>query len=392
MYSSNTIMKAKDQFTSILLPCLNESSSIIRCVTSIIETVRESNYPFELIIIDNSSTDDTLEKAAFLKEKYNEVEITHEARRGYGSAYMQGFEQAKGTNVIMLDCDNTYDVSKIPLFISALQSGTDFVIGDRFSGGIEKGAMPFLHQYVGNPFLSSLVRIFFGTRVRDVHCGLRGISMDAYKIMNLQTIGMEFASEMIIKAVKRDLTIEEIPVPYAKRTGESKLRSFADGWRHLRFILLYSPMIIFLVPGAILLVTGIIAMGLLYFDSFIVLGRQFMIHPSFIFSLAIISGFQLISFAGFAKAYAVTHLNEESHILESIMNRITIEKALIFGSFVVLTGIILFIVVLKSWIDADFKGITDQIKTSIVALTAIVLGIQIISNAFMTSILGIQEK
>lgn len=385
-------MERKPVEISILLPCLNESESIIQCVTSIITIARETTTPFELLIINNNSSDDTAEKAQTLQREYSEIIIVNEHRQGYGSAYLAGFSAAKGKYAVMLDCDNTYDVNAIPDFILKLLSGADFVIGNRFSGGIEKGAMPFLHQYVGNPILSSMVRLFFGTKVRDVHCGMRGISMKAFAAMNLQTAGMEFASEMVIKAAKQKLSIEEIPVPYAKRTGSSKLRSFTDGWRHLRFILLYSPMIIFLLPGALLFVAGTITMGLLYFDSLVFLGKQFVIHPAFISSLAIISGFQLISFAGFAKAYAVTHLHEENHLLETIMNRITIGKALIAGSLIILTGIILFIFILKVWIDADFKGLNDYIKTSIVALTAIVLGIQIISNAFMTSILGIQEK
>jgi glycosyltransferase involved in cell wall biosynthesis len=378
--------------TSILLPCLNEEESIESCVQNILDTLRSTEESFELVIVNNDSTDNTPAIAKALSDKNSEIVVVHELRRGYGSAYLCGFEHARGDFMVMLDCDNTYDVSTIPQFIKALEAGNDFVIGDRFKGGIEKDAMPALHRYIGNPVLSNMVRLFFGTTVRDVHCGLRAISKEAFQKMNVQTSGMEFASEMVVKAVKRKLRVAEIPVPYSKRTGESKLRSFADGWRHLRYILLYSPMIVFLLPGITLLVLGGISMILIYFDLLVVFGKQFVIHPAFISSLAIICGFQLISFAGFAKAYAVTHLKEENHFLQEFMEKVTIEKALIAGSLIILIGIMLFIYVLKVWIDADFGGLDNQIKTSVVALTALVLGIQIISSAFMTSILGIQEK
>jgi glycosyltransferase involved in cell wall biosynthesis len=378
------------QNVSIILPCLNEKDSIVESVMKIAHALTAFKISGEIIIVDNDSYDGSTEIIKKLADEHENIHYVFEATRGYGSAYKAGFSHAQYDALVMLDCDLTYDFSALPQFVSHLHTDSEFVIGDRFSGKMDRRAMPFLHRYVGNPVLSGLVRAFFGTSVRDVHCGIRGVTRSALEKMNLRTTGMEFASEMVIKAVKQQLAITEIPIDYNKRRGDSKLRSFADGWRHLRFILLYSPLVVFLIPGSTLFVLGIVSMVLIYFDVFIIFGRQFVVHPIFIASLAIITGFQLMSFAGFAKAYAVTHLDEESHILEKIMRYFTIEKAALIGIAIVLFGITLFLYILVTWVARDFGGI-NQIKNGVIALTAMILGIQIISNAFMTSILGIEE-
>ena len=290
----------------------------------------------------------------------------------------------------MADSDGSYDFTEIPNFIKELNAGYELVIGNRFKGKIEKGAMPFSHQHIGNPILSAVLRLFFKTKVHDSHCGMRAITKSTLEKLNLRTTGMEFASEMIIKAAKSRLKIKELPINYYKRKGFSKLKSFSDGWRHLRFMLLYSPLFLFFIPGIILFLLGLISMFLLYFDSLIIFGIQFQYHPMFLSSLLVIIGYQLIIFALFAKTYAITHLDNKP-IFNKIYKYITIEKASIFGLLLSLFGLVIYLTIFIKWLSTGF-GALQEAKNSIVALTLIILGIQTIFSSFMLSILGIKEK
>jgi len=384
-------MRSTNQQTiSIILPCLNEAAAIPTCLPQLQDILRKYHYHAEVIVVDNGSTDESASLLAEARGTFPELQIIHEHRRGYGSAYNAGLAQATGTYIVMVDMDNTYDFSEIPKFVDALSSGATFVIGNRFQGDMERDSMPWHHRWIGNPILSLLVRILFGTRVRDVHCGMRALHKDILPTLNLQTPGMEFASEMVVKAVREKCIIAQIPITYSVRIGTSKLRSFADGWRHLRFILLYSPLFIFLLPGSILFLIGLISMIILYFNQAHIFGIQFVVHPIFISSLCMIVGFQLMTFAGFAKAYAVTHLREDRHIVEKAMKYLSIEKASILGLLGVSLGLVIFGYILAEWIQNGF-GSLNEIKNAVVGLTIIVLSIQMISAAFMTSILGIKE-
>jgi len=374
----------KEPKISIILPCLNEEKAIGACLDNIEDIVRKNKLNAEVIVVDNGSTDDSVSIA-----KGKKVKLIKETERGYGAAYLKGFSAAKGEYIFMADSDGSYDFSEIPEFIKELEKGYEFVIGDRFKGKIEKGAISFSHKY-GNFILSGILRLFFKTKVYDVHCGMRAIKKDAFKKLNLKTTGMEFASEMVIKAAKSKLKIKEIPINYYKRKGSSKLKSFSDGWRHLRFMLLYSPLFLFFIPGLILFLLGLISMFLLYFDSLILFGIQFQYHPMFLSSLLIIVGYQLIIFALFAKTYAVTHLNDKP-AFNNLYRHITIEKASIIGILVTLIGIIIYLRIFAKWLNTGF-GALQEIKNSIVALTLIIIGIQTIFSSFMLSILGIKEK
>ena len=370
---------------SIILPCRNEEVALLSCLKQIKEVIRKNKIDAEIIVSDSSS-DKSPEIAR--KEK---VKLFKHDKEGYGNAYLEAFRYAKGKYIFMADCDGTYDFSEIPNFLSYLKKGYDFVIGDRFSGKIEKGAMPFSHRYIGNPILSGILRLFFSARVRDVHCGMRAISRKALDKLNLRTAGMEFASEMIMKAVKNKLRIKELGINYYRRKGKSKLNSFADGWRHLRFMLLYSPLFLFFIPGLVLFLIGFLSLLWFYFGNPQVLGITLYYHPMFISSLLALTGYQLIIFAFFAKTYATIHLGEESGLIVWLNRKITIEKASILGILVILLGLAIYIFILIRWINSGF-GSLNEIKNSIIALTLLVLGIQTIFSSFMLSILGIKGK
>lgn len=380
----------KETEISIVLPCLNEEKAIGMCLDSINKVVIENKMDAEIIVVDNGSTDRSREIVREKQAKSKAIRLIEEKQRGYGSAYLRGFKEAKGKYLFMADSDGSYDFSEIPNFIKELRNGYEFVIGNRFKGEIEKGAMPWSHRYIGNPILSGILRLFFKTNVRDAHCGMRAITKSALEKLNLRTIGMEFASEMVIKAGKKGLKTKEIPINYKKRTGNSKLNSFPDGWRHLRFMLLYSPLFLFFIPGLILFLLGLISGLLLYFGRLEFLGTPLYYHPMFLSAALVIVGYQLIIFALFAKTYAATHLGEKNN-LQKLYKHITIEKAGIIGILLALIGAIIYIYIFVGWVKSGFSGL-EQVKNSVAALTLIVVGIQTIFSSFMLSILCIKEQ
>ena len=373
---------------SIILPCLNEQESIGDCLIKIKEIIKTNNLNAEVIIINNGSTDNSCniikQNAKGIKGK-----LIHHSKRGYGSAYLRGFEEARGKYLFMADSDGSYDFTEIPKFIEKLEQGYDLVMGNRFNGKMETDAMPFLHKHLGNPILSGILRLFFNTNIKDAHCGMRAITKEAYDKLNLQTTGMEFASEMIIKAGKKNLKIQEFPINYKKRKGDSKLNTFRDGWRHLRFMLLYSPLYLFLIPGILLFLIGLISLIWMYSGESLA-GNIFEYHPMFISSLLMISGYQLSIFSVFAKTYSIIHLNEKP-ILNKLYRYITIERASILGTLMILTGMIMYLTIFLNWINNTFNPLIET-KKSIVALTLISIGFQSIFSSFMLSILSIKEK
>lgn len=370
---------------SIILPCRNEEKAIALCIKQIKEIIKKERINAEIIVSDSSS-DSSPEIAQSLG-----VKVVKHNKEGYGNAYLEGIKQAKGKYLFMADADGTYEFKEIPRFLNELKKGANIVIGNRFQGEIEKNAMPWHHRYIGNPFLSALLRFLFNSKVQDVHSGMRAISKQTFNSLNLKTTGMEFASEMIIQSSKRKLKIKQLPINYKKRIGDSKLKSFSDGWRHLRFMLLYSPIFLFLVPGIILFIAGIITMFLLYTGNFSFLNIKFQYHPMFLSSLLIIIGYQIIIFAFFAKAFAITHLNERDRLVSKLMKYITIEKAGITGIILSLIGIIIYLLIFIRWIKTGF-GALAEVKNSLLALTLAILGVQTFFSAFMLSMLGIKEK
>jgi len=371
---------------SIILPCRNEQKAIAFCIRRIKEVLLAGRINAEIIISDSSSD----LSRAIIRKNGGVVLVEHD-KEGYGNAYLEGFKHARGKYIFMADADGTYDFQEIPRFLFYLKEGFDFVIGNRFSKKIDKKAMNFTHRHIGNPLLSSTLRLFFNADIRDSHCGMRAISRGALDKLNLHTAGMEFASEMVVKALKNKLKIKQLDINYYPRIGESKLHSFSDGWRHLRFLLIYSPKFLFLIPGLVLFLLGIASLFWFFFTNPQILGRQYFVHPMFLSSLFSIIGYQLILFAVFAKSYAINHLGDNSRVMQRLYRIFTIEKASIFGILLILLGGLVFMLVLMRWF-ASGLGELNEIKSSITALTLITLGVQTIFSSFMLSILGIREK
>lgn len=370
---------------SIILPCLNEEKALGSCIDKIREVIHKNKLDAEIIVSDNGSTDRSCEIAS---EK--RITLVHERERGYGAAYLRGFDTARGQYIFMADADGTYDFEEIPKFINELKAGYEFVIGNRFQGKMEKGAMPWAHKYIGNPVLAAILRIFFRTRIHDTHCGMRALTKEAVTRLKLKTTGMEFASEMIVEALKKGLKIRELPINYHARRGDSKLQPAADGWRHLRFMLLYSPRFLFLYPGITLFTLGLVALLLLYFDLLTILGVQLYYHPMFPAALLTITGYQLIIFGLFARTYAITHLEEKAGF-GKLYKYITIEKAGIAGIVMGIIGVVIYVLILFKWLKTGF-GPLNEVKNSILALTLVTIGIQTVFSGFMLSILGIRER
>lgn len=369
---------------SIILPCRNEEKSLSLCLSTINQVLDEYNVNGEIIVSDSS-----VDNSPNIAKKFNAVLIKHD-KEGYGTACMEGFKIAKGKLLFLADPDSTYDFKEIPRFLNYLRQDYEFVIGNRFKGKIEKGAMPWLHKYIGNPMFSFILRVFFKTGLRDAHCGMKAITRQALDKLNLKTTGMEFASEMAVKAIKRKLRTKELPINYYKRQGKSKLKSFADGWRHLRFTLLYSPLLLFFIPGLLLFLLGLISMLWFYFGTFAILGIKLAYHPMFFSSVLTIVGYGTMIFALFAKTYAITHLGEESPKIQSLYRYVTIEKAGLIGLLVILLGLSIYGLIFFKWVKSGF-GALQEVKNSIAALTLIALGAQTVFSSFMLSILGIKE-
>lgn len=376
---------------SIILPCLNEERSIGLCLKEIFETIEKNSLKAEVIVVDNNSTDQTVKEAKKYENKIKNLRIIEEKNQGYGSSCLSGLNNATGKIFFIADADCTYNFSEITNFIKEMRKGAELVVGNRFSNGIKKESMNWHHRYIGNPFLSFLVKLFFKVKINDIHCGARAIRKESFKRLTLYTSGMEFASEMIIKAAKQNLKIREVPIEYRQRIGESKLSSLSDGWRHLRFILLYSPLFLFLLPGIVLFSSGVLLLGLFFFTEPKILGVQFYIHPMFLFAIMTIIGYQLIMFSGFAKIYAITHLGDNDKIIEKMFKKITLENTSIIGIFLTILGLIIYISIFIKWISSDLSSLNET-KNMIVALVLTVIGIQTFFSAFMFSILGIKEK
>jgi glycosyltransferase involved in cell wall biosynthesis len=370
---------------------LNEELALPHCIDEIEYIIKRYHLEAEVIIIDNGSTDRSKEIVIERAAKNPSIRLISETSTGYGSAYLTGFANSSGYYIFMADSDGTYDFKDIPLFIRKLKEGADLVVGNRFTNKMEKGVMPWHHKYIGNPFLSFLVKKLFSVKLNDIHCGVRAIKRDKFNEIKLYTRGMEFASEMIIQASRKNLKMVEVPVRYRARIGLSKLRSFIDGWRNLRFILLYSPLFLFMLPGIILFSIGIISMICLYFFHIELFSIRLYVHPLFYSSLAMILGYQLIVFAGFSKIYAVTHLGDNNSTIIKSFKYLNIEKGLIAGLALLALGGFMYLYVFIEWINFR-DGQFDQIKNSIVALTLLILGIQTFFSSFMFSIIGIKER
>lgn len=372
---------------SVVMPCLNEEETIGACVEKALEGIRRTGLPGEVIVSDNGSTDRSVQIATELGAR-----VVHQPAKGYGNAYRMGFDSARGKYIIMGDSDNTYDFREIKGFIDKLREGNEYVLGSRFKGNILPGAMPWLHQYIGNPVLTGILNFMFGLKSSDAHSGMRAFTKDAYKRMRLQTTGMEFASELVINAARAKLKVAEVPIIYYPRGGESKLRSFRDGWRHLRFMLLYSPDHLFLIPGAFLFVVGLLAMLWLLGGPQVVNGHLVDYHFMFVASLLTIVGFQVLATGFFAKAYAFTHrFAPDDVMIQRFYKYFSLEEWLIAGTVIFLIGLGIDVAILRTWIENGYKHLF-AVREALLSLTLMVIGLQLIFSSFLLSILNINSK
>lgn len=369
---------------SVVLPCRNEEDSIAACITDIQKVFKDANINGEIIVSDSSS-----DASPDISRKLGAQVVKHD-KVGYGRAYLEGFAAARGTYLFCADADGTYEFSEIPRFLNLLKQGNDFVIGNRFTGTMAPDAMPWHHRYIGNPILSFVTRRLFNTPVSDVHCGMRALKRACLPQLDLHTTGMEFASEMVVKAAQQNLKTVEVPINYQPRIGVSKLRSFRDGWRHLRLLLLYSPFVLFFWPGIFLCALGIATTTWLLTPHPTIFGIELFFHPLFASTLLIIIGYQLIIFAFFAKVYAMLHLGAVDTRIEALFQYITLERASLFGLAMLLLGIGIYAFIGWTWFQSGF-GALDHIQLSIIGLTATALGVQTISSGFMLSTISIRS-
>lgn len=378
---------------SIVMPCLNEAETLAICITKAQLFLNSNGINGEIIIADNGSTDGSIDIA-----KSHNAKIIHVKLKGYGSALRSGIDASKGTYIIMADADDSYDFSNLMPFLSELRNGYDLVMGNRFKGGIEKNAMPFLHKYLGNPVLSFIGRLFFKIKIRDFHCGLRGFSRKAYSKLDLRTTGMEFASEMIVKAKLNNLSITEVPTKLSKdgRSRAPHLNTWRDGWRHLRFLLLYSPKWLFLYPSLIMLVVGITTSLFLIGKPIIIEDVTFDIHTLLYTSSLALIGFQFLVFYALTKIYAVENgLLPKSSRYNNLFKYLNLEKGLITGSLLLLIGVILSIKGLFFWESVGFGSLSNPSNTLRIVIPAvftILLGIQIILFSLFFSILSLKSQ
>lgn len=368
---------------SVVIPCLNEAETIAECVRGVREVLDESQLDGEIVVVDNGSDDGSGELAAQAG-----ATVVREPRRGYGSAYLAGLRAATGDYIVMLDADLTYDFREIPAFVRELDAGAQLVMGNRM-GGIRPGAMSPLSR-IGNPLLSGFLNLLYRTPARDVHCGMRALRRDALPALDLRTTGMEFASEMVIRAAREHLDVREIPIELHPRVGESKLSPFRDGWRHLRIILVYHPNFLFVWPGIVLFVLGAIVSVLVLADA-PVLGRNLETHSLILGCLLAILGSQAIGFGICARAYNAYYVGGSDTLFERARAGLRLEHGLVLAAVLVLTGLGLIGAVFGTWASGGF-GELGQEQVAIVAATVTTIGAQVFFTSFLLSILGLRWR
>jgi len=377
---------------SIVMPCLNEAETLAVCIRKASAAITASGVSGEVIIADNGSTDGSLQIAATEGARIVNVPI-----RGYGAALFAGFEAAHGKYILMADADDSYDFSHLPRFLAALDAGADLVVGNRFQGGIKPGAMPFLHRYLGNPVLSYLGRLLFRIPVGDFHCGIRAFRKDAFLRMNLRTTGMEFASEMIVKSSLLGLKITEVPTTLSPdgRSRAPHLRTWRDGWRHLRFLLLYSPRWLFLYPGLAATLIGFLvtiwllpaerAIGSVHFD---------------VDTLTCAIGLMLIGvhisvFAVSAKVFGMREgFLPDDPKFQRLFLYFQLESGLLLGIFFLLAGFIAMAYAVVVWRQASFGNLspTHMLRLVLPAAASLMLGVEIVFSSFFLSLLGMRNR
>jgi glycosyltransferase involved in cell wall biosynthesis len=376
---------------SVVMPCLNEAETLEICIRKAQRAMREENIAGEVVVADNGSTDGSIEIAEQLGAR-----VAHVKARGYGNALMGGIEAARGKFIVMGDADDSYDFGHIPRFLEQLREGADLVMGNRFRGGIQKSAMPPLHRYFGNPALTRLGRLFFRSPVGDFYCGLRGFRKDAYERMGLRTTGMEFATEMIVKATLLRLQIAEVPTTLSPdgRSRPPHLRTWRDGWRTLRFFLLYSPRWLFLYPGLALMLVGTL-LGLWLLPAPRTLGNvTFDVHTMVYAAAFVLLGFQAVAFAVFTKIFAISEgLLPPDPTLDKLFRYINLEVGLVLGALLVAGGLGTSLYSVGDWGARHFGPLnySHTMRLVIPAALLLILGAQTVFASFFVSVLGLRR-
>src|SRR5947209_4900753 len=376
---------------SIVMPCLDEVETLATCIARAREAIEKGGYAAEIIVADNGSSDGSQLIARELGARVVEVQ-----RKGYGSALIGGIDAAQGRYVVMGDADASYDFAAIGPLIAKLREGYDLVVGNRFLGGIEAGAMPWSHRWFGNPVLTRISRIFFHAPVGDTHCGLRAFTKDAYARMRLRATGMEFASEMVIKASLKGMRIIEVPVVLHPdgRSRPPHLRTWRDGWRHLRFMLLFSPRWLFLYPGLALLAGGLILSALLVAGPLRIGGVRLDIHTLLVAGFLALLGYQLILFAVFTKMFAIREGFHPPHpALQTLLRYVTLEVGLLAGALMALGGLVALVLSVTSWQSVGFGNLNPAttMRDTISAVFLISLATLTLFASFFISILAIER-
>jgi glycosyltransferase involved in cell wall biosynthesis len=381
-----------DTELSVVMPCLNESATVGGCVQKALGAMKQLGIRGEVIVADNGSTDGSQRIAVEHGAKVVPIKL-----RGYGSALHGGIAAARGRFILMGDADDSYDFTQLEGFVCKLREGYDLVMGNRFQGGILPGAMPPLHRYLGNPVLTGIGRLFFKSPVGDFHCGLRAFRKDAIERLELRTLGMEFASEMVVKATAFGLRVTEIPTTLSpdRRDHAPHLRTWRDGWRHLRFLLLYSPRWLFLYPGIALFALGITLSAALLPGPRRIGNVVFDVHTLLFAAMAILIGFQSVLFATFTKIFAISEgLLPEDPRLTRMFRYITLEVGLVVGFLLILAGAGAWVLGLEYWRIRQF-GPLDPEKTLRIVIPGVVcftLGFQIVLSSFYLSVLGMSRR
>jgi glycosyltransferase involved in cell wall biosynthesis len=368
---------------SVVIPCLNEAENVGTCVQTAWDVLDRNGISGEVIVVDNGSEDGSAEIARLAG-----ATVVHEPRRGYGSAYLAGFGVAEGEYIVMIDADLTYDFAEIPRFVDELDRGAELVLGNRLDG-VQPGAMSALSR-IGNPLLSGFLNLLFRTPIGDAHCGMRAVRRDVLPALALQATGMEFASEMVIRAARADLDLRELPIELHQRGGESKLSPFRDGWRHLRLMLLYNPRFLFFLPAAFAGVIGTLLIALVFAHASL-FGRTYYVHTLIGGALLVIVATQLLGFGLCGRSYAVFQLGDRDPWFERMGTRVRLEHGLVFGVALLASGLALGGVIVGKWIDNGLGGLSEE-RLAILAATLLILGVQVFFTSFLLSLIGLRRR
>lgn len=372
---------------SVVMPCLDEAEGVGVCVAKALAALAAMGVPGEVVVVDNGSTDGSPEVAAAAGAR-----VVHERRRGYGSAYLRGFSEARGRYLVMGDADDTYPFEEIERFVAPLREGHDLVMGTRLKGEILPGAMSWSHRWIGNPILSGMLRLMYRTSISDSHCGMRSMTREAYERLRLRTTGMEFASEMVVNALREGLRVAEIPITYRPRIGESKLVGMRDAWRHIRFLLMYAPSYLFQLPGLVLILGGLALVLLLGGGPRDLFGVRWDYHPLLFGVAAAILGWNLILFDVLAKTYSMSAgFARPGRWLSRLTSVFSLERGLALGLLAFLAGFGLEAKIVYDWL-AGGRSELMAVRGVVIGMAAMVIGLQTVFGSFLISLMSIRHR